>query len=767
MTVHLEKGLDYSRFTLLDRIGEKDLTVTWTALDRELSERVCLRIFKTPLTDHDVTNTAAQIEKARGLVHPNIVRTFDIGQVDDTFYICQQYIQNASTFNIDDITFSQCWPMLDSLIDTVIFAHGLGFSHGNLHPGNLLIDDSGQLFVNGFGLTPAVSTNIHVVNGFGLTPAVSTNIHENYQSPDVSRGQTADTVDDIYSIGCLIYRALTGQYWQLTSQFDPGSTVPHEAGAILRSMLAPSAYDRTRDLGHVREVFSRYTADAVDDDIEAGVFTRFHTEPEPASLPPPAVPTLRNKLQVRTSITAIVFFLIIALAGFVFLYLPEYRTTVQISPTEATSPKQTITPPVTQTGPAPVETARIELARTQGRDAASQMIRLQVELEDIGVTLWAGDTFNSLVTDAESGDDLYRESLYLEALASYQKTIEALEQLKASADEVSDQNIKRGDAALESGDAMAAVEAFTIVIAITGGSPTLRNKLERAENLEQVQSHVEAAILSESSGNLRDALRQFNEAQKLDPLWNPAAQGLSRVRQKINQRQFEDAMSVAFSALNRKDYASARASFEEAGKLIPGSPEPEDGILQIELAERMDQINVLKASAETNVKAERWQEAIDDFQHVLDLDVSLVFASQGLAQSEQRLSIHRQLQKFLDDPLLMQDDEELSMARQAIVDASRINSDSKQLQKQIDDLSKLISVARTPINVEIKSDNRTNVTVYRVRQFGKISSTVLALHPGAYTIVGTRPGYRDVQYNLRLMSGMTPEPIYISCSEEI
>ena len=751
MTVHLEKGLDYSRFTLLNRIGENDLTVTWTALDRELSERVCLRIFKTPLTNHDVTNTAAQIEKARGLVHPNIVRTFDIGQVDDTCYICQQYIQNASPLNINDITFSQCWPILDSLIDTVIFAHGLGFSHGNLHPGNLFIDDSRQLFVNGFGLTPAVSTHNH----------------GNFQSPDVSRGQTADTVDDIYSIGCLIYRALTGQDWQLTSQFDPGSTVPLEAGTILKSMLAPSAYDRTRDLGHVREVFSRYTADAVDNDIEAGVFTKFHTEPEPATIPLPANPTLRNRLQVRTSITAIVFFMIIALAGFVFLYLPEYRTTVQINPTVATNPKQTTTPPVAQTGPAPVETARIELAMTQGRDAANQMIRLQVELEDIGVTLWARDTYDSLVKDAESGDDLYRESLYLEALASYQKTIEALEQLKASADEISDQNIKRGNAALESGDAMAALEAFTIVIAITGGNPTLQNKLERAENLEQVQSHVEAAIQSESSGDLRDALRQFNEAQKLDPLWNPAAKGASRVRQKINQRQFEDAMSVAFSALNRKDYSSARASFEEAGKLIPGSPEPEDGILQIELAERMAQINTLKASAETNVKAERWQEAIDDFQRVLDLDESLVFASQGLAQSEQRLSIHRQLQKFLDDPLLMQDDEELSMARQAIVFASRINSDSKHLQSQIDDLSKLISVARTPINVEIKSDNRTNVTVYRVRQFGKLSSTVLALHPGAYTIVGTRPGYRDVQYNLRLMSGMTPEPIYISCSEEI
>ena len=751
MTVHLEEGLDYSRFTLLKRIGETDHTITWTALDRELSERVCLRIFKTPLPDHDVTNTATQIEKARGLVHPNIVRTFDIGKVDDTVYICQQYVNNVSPFNLDDTTFSQCWPMLDTLINTVIYAHGLGFSHGDLHPGNLLIDDSGQLFVNGFGLTPAVSTHIH----------------GNYLSPDVSRGQTADTVDDIYSIGCLIYRTLTGQEWQSTSQFDPGATIPLEAGAILKSMLAPSAYDRTRDLGHVREVFSRFTADAVDDDIEASVFTKFHTTPEPVTIPPPPNPALRNKLQVRTSITAIVFIIIIALAGIVFLYLPEYRATLQINPTEATKPNRTTIPRVAQTGPAPVESARVELARKQGREAANQMIRLQVELEDIGVTLWARETYESLVKDAGSGDDFYRESLYLEALTSYQKTTEALEQLKASADEISDQNIRRGDAALESGDAMAALEAYTITIAISGGNPTLQGKLRRAENLEQVQSHVEAALQSESSGDLRDALIQFNMAQKLDPLWNPAAQGVSRVRQKINQRQFEDAMSVAFSALNRKDYPSARASFEEAGNLMPDSPEPEDGILQIELAERMAQINTLKASAETNVAAERWQEAIDDFQSVLDLDESLVFASQGLAQAKQRLSIHTQLQKYLDDPLLMQDDEELSMARQAIVDASRINSDSKHLQAQMDDLSKLISVARTPINVEIKSDNRTNVTVYRVRQFGKLSSTVLALHPGAYTIVGTRPGYRDVQYNLRLMAGMTPEPIYISCSEEI
>ena len=751
MTDHLEEGLDYSRFTLLNRIGETDLTVTWTALDRELSERVCLRIFRTPLANHAVTTTAAQIEKARGLIHPNIVRTFDIGQVDNTFYICQQYIKNASPLNLDDTTFSQCWPMLDSLINTVIFAHGLGFAHGELHPGNLLIDDSGQLFVNGFGLTPAVSTHIH----------------ENYLSPDVSRGQTADTVDDIYSIGCLIYRALTGQDWQLASQFDPGAAIPLEAGAILKSMLAPSAYDRTRDLGHVREVFSRYTTDAIDDDIKASVFTKFHTTPEPVTIHPPANPTLRNRLQVRTSITAIVFIMIIAMAGFVFLYLPEYRTTVQINSTEATIPKRTTTPRVAQTGPAPVETARVELARKQGREAATQMIRLQVELEDIGVTLWARETYESLVQDAESGDDLYRESLYLEALTSYQETIEALEQLKASAGEVSGQNIKRGDAALESGDAMAALEAFTIAIAITGGNPTLQNKLHRAENLEQVQSHVETAIQSESNGDLSDALIQFKEALKLDHLWNPAAQGVSRVRQKINQRQFEDAMSVAFSALNRKDYSSARASFEEAGLFMPDSPEPEDGILQIELAERMAQISTLKSSAEAHVAAERWQEAIDDFQRVLDLDESLVFASQGLAQAEQRLSLHRKLQKFLDDPLLMQDDEELSMAREAIVDASRINSDSKHLQAQMDDLSKLISVARTPINVEIKSDNRTNVTVYRVRQFGKLSNTVLALHPGAYTIVGTRPGYRDVQYNLRLMAGMTPEPIYISCSEEI
>ena len=78
-----------------------------------------------------------------------------------------------------------------------------------------------------------------------------------------------------------------------------------------------------------------------------------------------------------------------------------------------------------------------------------------------------------------------------------------------------------------------------------------------------------------------------------------------------------------------------------------------------------------------------------------------------------------------------------------------------------------ISLARIPIEIEIRSDNKTDVTVYKVRKFGRLASTKLQLYPGTYTIVGKRRGYRDVREQVVLRGGRSVSPILISCTEKI
>ncbi len=757
MPVNLNEGQEFAHFTLLNRIGESDDADTWVGMDQELNEHVCLRIIREPLDDDAVDSLIGAVANARGLIHPNIVRVYEAGRAEDRVYISEQYIVNATVFDQKDGTFRQVWSMLESLIKTMAFAHELGFAHGKLHAGNLLVDGQGRLYIRALGLPASVIS--------GPT---------GHTVPDTDEDKPADAGDDIYAIGLVLFRALTGRSWDAATGFTSGTPLPADVQAVLESMLASSAYDRTRDLGHVCDVLSRYVSELETAPIDSSVFTDRRTTAVTDTHQPSTHQTPRERIKIPTSLAVMVFVMIAGLAGFVFVYLPG--NTVMLlpeSPPTASEPAPSIRPLPTPSEPqsvpedlAPMEIAQIEFAREEGKRVASQIIRRQVELEDIGVALWARATFESLVMMAESGDDEYREELYREALAIYRETIEALEQLSASAPDVLAENIARGEAALLDGDTMVALEAFSIATAIDSEDPSLQEKLTRAENLGEVQSMILSGTLAEDKGELDDALALYTGAAELDADWQPALNAVARVNQLILDREFDNAMSAGFSALASRDYDVARTSFDSAAQMKQDSTEPEDGILQIELAERGDRIESLKESAEGHASEERWQHAMDDFVAVLALDPSLVFASRGHANAERRLAIEDGLQKYLTSPRLMQDDGELAMAKQTVADASR-EATGERLASQMNDLSRLISVARIPIGVVIQSDNKTDITVYRVRHLGKISTTDLELVPGAYTIVGKRRGYRDVQHELRVMAGRTIGPVYISCDEKI
>jgi hypothetical protein len=89
------------------------------------------------------------------------------------------------------------------------------------------------------------------------------------------------------------------------------------------------------------------------------------------------------------------------------------------------------------------------------------------------------------------------------------------------------------------------------------------------------------------------------------------------------------------------------------------------------------------------------------------------------------------------------------------------------LKQQLSTLSRLVSVARIPITIELNSDNKTDIEIYRVGKYGQLGSTQVELYPGDYTIVGRRRGYRDIRRELTLLAGEATDPIYISCIEKI
>ncbi len=78
-----------------------------------------------------------------------------------------------------------------------------------------------------------------------------------------------------------------------------------------------------------------------------------------------------------------------------------------------------------------------------------------------------------------------------------------------------------------------------------------------------------------------------------------------------------------------------------------------------------------------------------------------------------------------------------------------------------------VRVATTPISVELISDNKTEVVVFKVKRLGKFDRYELQLRPGPYTIVGTRDGFRDVRKTIQITHDSKLTSFSIECEESI
>jgi hypothetical protein len=76
-------------------------------------------------------------------------------------------------------------------------------------------------------------------------------------------------------------------------------------------------------------------------------------------------------------------------------------------------------------------------------------------------------------------------------------------------------------------------------------------------------------------------------------------------------------------------------------------------------------------------------------------------------------------------------------------------------------------LARLEVQVQLKSDGKTAVTVYQVAHYGEIEEAQLALVPGIYTFVGKRPGYRDVYQEIHIKGDINPVVVNVVCNERI
>ena len=396
-----------------------------------------------------------------------------------------------------------------------------------------------------------------------------------------------------------------------------------------------------------------------------------------------------------------------------------------------------------------------------------RLLSMMQTLEARAVQRWGGLIYAQGRAAYEAGDEAFLDRDYETAAAEYDKAIGLLEPLLDEVNTVFADTLARGLAALDDGDATAALEALDLAVAVSPGDRQAQEGLERARNLEQVLSLVASGQRYEGNLEFDLALEAFGRANEIDPLWVPASDGIARVRAAAMQMDFDSRMSEGLAALAVEDFATARAAFRRAEALRPGSSEARDGLLQVDQGVRLQRIRLLEQEAAAVSADERWEDAVSTYEAILELDPNLAFAQQGLQDANRMVNVHREFDRYIAEPDSLSSPATMQRATNLIVSVTRLPEVGPRLGAQRDELSRLLKRAATPLTVELVSDNVTEVSIHRVGRLGSFSLRRVELRPGTYVAVGSRPGYRDVRVEFRVAPEEDMRPVVVQSEEPI
>jgi tRNA A-37 threonylcarbamoyl transferase component Bud32/tetratricopeptide (TPR) repeat protein len=236
-------------FRLLRVIGRGGMGVVYLAerADGEVRQQVAVKLLRSSFDSPDARRRFLQERQIlANLAHPNLARLIDAGhRTDGQPYLAMEYIAGHP---IDDysrgLAVQEKVALMATLCEAIAYAHRNLVVHRDLKPGNILVDASGNPRVLDFGIAKLIDASEAAATG---TMTVERRLTPEYASPEQIRGEPVTTATDIYSLGAVLYKLLTGVAPGRETPLPPGRTCPAARGdldAIILKALRPEPHGR-------------------------------------------------------------------------------------------------------------------------------------------------------------------------------------------------------------------------------------------------------------------------------------------------------------------------------------------------------------------------------------------------------------------------------------------------------------------------------------------------------------------------------------------
>ncbi|WP_346662515.1 Stk1 family PASTA domain-containing Ser/Thr kinase [uncultured Merdimonas sp.] len=220
------------RYEILSKVGAGGMADVYKGRDRMLNRYVAVKVLKKEYREDEsfVRKFRSEAQAAAGLLHPNIVNVYDVGEDRGLYYMVMELVEGITLKEYIEkkgrLSYKEVVSIAIQMCAGIGAAHAAGIIHRDIKPQNIIISKEGKVKVTDFGIAKAVTSNTISTNAMG-------SVH--YTSPEQARGGFSDQKSDIYSIGITLYEMVTGQV-----PFDGDSTVSVAIKHLQEEITPPS-----------------------------------------------------------------------------------------------------------------------------------------------------------------------------------------------------------------------------------------------------------------------------------------------------------------------------------------------------------------------------------------------------------------------------------------------------------------------------------------------------------------------------------------------